>query len=1509
MSNHHYHHRNPSANADLAWNASLSETVDKLFGGALSDAASSSSTSSHASASARLQTSEFSHPAQLPSSTTSPHEGSQKLYLQSPHSQSQSPHSDESDSSGAAAARNMDDEISFVDESYAQPPDGSEQQDDTQDYPLIHRRLQSSFSDNSSINHPTSSSSGTIPFPGYGPTPPSFAHSVNLSQIRSNFGSPGGPRPSWGNSGPSGPGAGGAIFAPSRAGSTAGPPNPPHALPLPTAVTSSPGPNGTSSGSNSTRWNSTESVGVDWMSGAGGLAGGNVTHPSDHLDKSHLNALSPASPQSYQTASDYVHHHPSRKPPLAPSTSTAVFQPPSTTSGHQSRHTTTITTFIDDSGGISGSTTTTTITFDDSGAKVTAQELQGTGDPKGSGGLVLGIGTSAVLPAILGKPGTHHSTSVPTTPTSGAGANSTSANAQSWHAAYETAKSVSGVAAAAQHAAFVQQQHQQQYAQQQQYGQQVGQQQQGTMPGSYEGPAHGTGLPEAADVGSPVLVPGWGGPGHAQQQQSQQQLYQQSQQQKQGYTAFESPATFLSIMQSPSSITHHSPVALQPQQPQQPQQTQSFAPPPTPLSVHLFHRTSTSLAHLAHPSQLPQLVREIQLIARSQAAAPEDAEYLDQLLTYAGYYSGAGPEQMKQRLDVAERALRGQGVTVGVEEGSPQLVQGQQQKQQQQPSNSDGMLPPRSPTPMSVSQRRASGGPGRTGSGTHHMQSHQQPNQYSGTTGTGYHPYAPSHPRRSSIARDAVNSSASGPPLTRSGRGKWGSQYHSPTAVTPSPTALTTTARSPIDATLNGDGSSASSSSVASPAGAPWSASTSGGSTPATPSGQRNGTPASTAGLVTTLSSESLRYLRLFLEECRGAMGPGSGGQLMVLPARQNQHVVKGLERLQARLKIWDDEGVIEPVLGQVGFHGDLSTETFLAWWDSMISSLEHQARMQDGGPTATPPSQSHSPAFGLGPNANTPGIGHQQTPISQDSGEDEMVVVKNEVEPRTGGQAQMQDRKGVARPTPPDSTSSGSLMDYQLMQQAQIVQLQPIDLRTAVPKEVQDALWGLVAVVRKGAANEEQERKEGERDRRMKGGGHESDWKRAVREGVARAERDLGMGAGWYMDIVSRSGLLSSTEPSSILASRTCTLVAQLLPVPYVLLRRTFMSLYLFLTELKANNVGLESKKIDNMVQGQVAYHHAVLSRQALGGSFRSCVSWDSANVGQLYFEISESADPPRSVDVAELTQDIFGFVSVDPGPGVQEAASGIVAAPMMLEMSVPKVDQVNTVADGLLLVEYLRCTNYSNRIRKAASVISTAVEIQEIFRRPFAVEMRDLKDKLQRLEKRGIAIEAFTVEKTLDALDLLKSWRIRTVSILELMSKLSDFCECIRAAPTSLAPERQSELLATFVAGLRTQIDPLQDSELCATFEDYVTRRFHFDASNGTFDGGWTLNMFAAALSYFVGMLTQQNKAVVATPQTPGEGSGQGGARGQGGEENFQQVGGSWEREGALGDEGMDD
>lgn len=133
----------------------------------------------------------------------------------------------------------------------------------------------------------------------------------------------------------------------------------------------------------------------------------------------------------------------------------------------------------------------------------------------------------------------------------------------------------------------------------------------------------------------------------------------------------------------------------------------------------------------------------------------------------------------------------------------------------------------------------------------------------------------------------------------------------------------------------------------------------------------------------------------------------------------------------------------------------------------------------------------------------------------------------------------------------------------------------------------------------------------------------------------------------------------------------------------------------------------------------------------------------------------------------------------------------------------------------------------------------------------------MKDLKDKLDKLEKQGTAIDAFSVERTLEAVERLKSWRIRTVSIVELMSKLSDFCECLRLGGGKISAERQLELLACFVSGLRTQIDPLQDSELYATFEDYVTRRFHFDPSAAAFDAGWTLGMFANALQYFVTIL----------------------------------------------------
>ncbi len=157
---------------------------------------------------------------------------------------------------------------------------------------------------------------------------------------------------------------------------------------------------------------------------------------------------------------------------------------------------------------------------------------------------------------------------------------------------------------------------------------------------------------------------------------------------------------------------------------------------------------------------------------------------------------------------------------------------------------------------------------------------------------------------------------------------------------------------------------------------------------------------------------------------------------------------------------------------------------------------------------------------------------------------------------------------------------------------------------------------------------------------------------------------------------------------------------------------------------------------------------------------------------------------------------------------------------------------------------------------------------DIQEVFRRPFAVDMKELKEKLDKFEKQGTVIEAFSVERTLEAVERLKVWRIRTVSIVELMTKLSDFCECLRLSSGKLTQERQLEMLSCFVAGLRTQIDPLQDSELYSTFEDYVTRRFHFDPYAATFDAGWDLRMFGNALTYFCNILNNT------TSSSPGDG-----------------------------------
>jgi hypothetical protein len=247
-------------------------------------------------------------------------------------------------------------------------------------------------------------------------------------------------------------------------------------------------------------------------------------------------------------------------------------------------------------------------------------------------------------------------------------------------------------------------------------------------------------------------------------------------------------------------------------------------------------------------------------------------------------------------------------------------------------------------------------------------------------------------------------------------------------------------------------------------------------------------------------------------------------------------------------------------------------------------------------------------------------------------------------------------------------------------------------------------------------------------------------------------------------------------------------------------------------------------------------------------------------------------------------LLQDLFAFISVD--PGIADAAIGADNSIVALELSVPKVENIVMVSDAMLLVEYLRrqwiryrnlfgegikwttfCrimgssssteNRFSKPLRRSASLIADHVEIQEAYRRPFEVEMRELKTRLDRHQD----FDMWSPEKTLEAIELLKTWRIRTISIVELITKLSDCCECLRS--TSMNSDRQAELLSVFVCGLKTQIDPSQDGEVLNTFEDYVTRRFHFDYTKASFDSGWSLNMFASSLVYMLNILSTQTSS----------------------------------------------
>ncbi|KXS13635.1 hypothetical protein M427DRAFT_365467 [Gonapodya prolifera JEL478] len=1228
----------------------------------------------------------------LPSLSPHPQNGQgQDIPLSRPSSHM----SDDSDSSGAAAARNLDDEISFVDESYANPPDGSERSDSS-DIPLIHRRQTSAFADSSTSasahSHAHSLQSLQIqPHPAASPYSPLYDLPTQQDSNSTSASSSGAGTPSTqltqltqrmqsthqhfsqplaaSAAGPQShqmqmqshvglptgvnlsqiagmPGGGGEQhqYQPTATAqaqftqqhrhqvSAAGISNPPYTLPVPATLPMPPGlappPQPSPPAPSSSPIMPSSSSAADPTT----TGTSKIQIPSPSTWRPPGSSPTAGSSPGEVPGTEYPFHF-SHKPPAFPS---QVHKPSlQYPHMHPARHTTTITTVIDDSTGMGmgGSTTTTTITFDDPGGG------QGQGQGQGSQGGGMGIGGMGGMGGMggiggMGSPGGMGGMGTPggggmstptggivsmTDPTSGSSPGHAKPDSlmhaplHDWTAAYEAAKGASAAAAAAQHAAAVRQRQvqvqvaaqvqaqaqaqaqaqvqahvaahaqaaQAQQQQQMQMNLLVHMQQHVDSPGSFgvggfggfqPGQSNGQGgMADTSDqIYSPVTSnPASGPPARSAPQPSWTHAAHPPHHSggPQPTIPFPSSAptpssvgskAYTSAVSSPSvNVGLPSPGGSTP--------GQSFAPPPTPLAAHLFSRLASALPHAATHANLAPLVRELQMLAAGAQAAREDGEYLDQLLAYAGYYGGATPEQIAERVEVARRALEVQGVWSAMGEGMGQdggqmHDQGQQQQPQHHQNSSTGLT--QRPRP---GRQLSSGGPVVS-----IRAAHQQSAQ-------GFHPYPTSATRGGSVPRDMGSPGSQAQMTSRQapGGGRWVGGASPQTHPAPPPPGTISPGevyREVLDTPTAGPLS-------------PLSLGSFGGPAP---------------GLVTTLSSESLRYLRLFLDECRSVMSAPGGALLLVLPARQNQHVTKGLERLAARLKIWGDEGMLEPVLSQVGFHGDLATDAFLAWWDSMIGSLESQARVQDAVASTTsgsvtamasvPPSASGAGSsatpFGASSTRGTPSHTHDQAyrAGSDSQDEDSPMVIKSESE---GGSAPPQGLRGEVKQNGA-SSGSGSVSgtaDQVQMQQAQMVQLQPIDLRTVVPREVQESLWGLVALVRKGAAKEEKDAKDDRERRSGKAAHRENDWRRAVQEGLGTAERELGLGAGWYIDVVNRSGLLTSTESAATLSNRVCSLVAQLLPVPYTLLRRTLMSLYLFLTELKANNAGLEAKKIDNMV------------------------------------------------------------------------------------------------------------------------------------------------------------------------------------------------------------------------------------------------------------------------------------------------------------------------------------
>lgn len=423
-----------------------------------------------------------------------------------------------------------------------------------------------------------------------------------------------------------------------------------------------------------------------------------------------------------------------------------------------------------------------------------------------------------------------------------------------------------------------------------------------------------------------------------------------------------------------------------------------------------------------------------------------------------------------------------------------------------------------------------------------------------------------------------------------------------------------------------------------------------------------------TQNLTATLSPASIQALSMVLTDL-----PANIPQV---PGPTFTPLVRALNDLSMRLRNNGDSAFLEPLLRQIGWHDGIGARQFTIWWKGMVETLlDQQQKQMAARNAAVEPSRSTrrerrgSPAADSGDDDGDRGRARRD-----DAGE--------------SGRERRRGRSGTEkRPQP------APLVE---------VKQDPADA------SLQTSSFGLLALAMSLMPGREEEKKE-ENMRRRSGAvaaqGAE-EWRTRILDYVAGApSRD----DPFFREMLATSGL-SNTESIEGFIQNLAIFIVQKLPKAYRAVRKALGSFYCFLSALKTNNNGIDSRKVDNMIQGQLCYHAMRLHQHPQGAfdaAFRSCLVWSRSNVSEVYFGISEQPETEsNSVDLDRLSTDIFGFISYDPigvegGQGSEPSEAGgddegSDKAPT--DVAVPKIEYINSVAEALLLVEYLRVSKAAN-------------------------------------------------------------------------------------------------------------------------------------------------------------------------------------------------------------------